>query len=501
MSELLKRDVLLGPAIRIICAGLLGGAFAATLYVSAFNFLVPQPRVPFIKETMLEFAPGPRLIIDSGSSAVYGLNATSIGNSLGRYGFVASDNGDVNPIDKAYRLERFTRPGDAVVLPFEWLHYDVPDQLNLRYIEAATGELSGYYHSLPWRRRLRLIGALPLGISAKIMWRNAVTDHRARAEDPALGIEWQHVMLTGGWDGGQAPPPVGLLPDLINKTCAQSIFDPGQLERGPNKAGIMRILAPLQQMQARGVQVVFIPPVVAGTDCYADTIRVKAYVRALTAILSEAGFRFVGSPGALWFGADAATNTYFHVNLAARAQATSRVVSWLQDAGLSVPAMPRKANIEALVALEQALMKGLWPRLILPAGTEAAANAAAIEAVAGWWGIEAGWGAEKDLRWTRGGDAELRVRVGPGTRTLEIRLMSYVIPEDIQFIVNGRVAGESKIDQDKHVVTLSVPADTQNIDVVLHPTGDGTLRSPLTLGIGSDPRTVGIALLGITARS
>ena len=491
------RLVRLGWGARVLGAGSLGAGLAAGLYVAAFAALVPRPAVPFIKELVLAHAPGPRLIVDSGSNAVFGLDVAALGRALNRLGFIVSDNGNVNPIHKAFRLERFARPGDLVVLPFEWLHYDVPEQLSLAYIEAATGPLlPAYFHALPWRERARLVAALPLGTAARIMWRNAADALRVwRGDaDPAREAEGLHLVLTAGWDGGAPPRPAALLPEAASNTCAGYTLPPGQLLRGPNRDGVRRMLAPLRRLQARGARVVFIPPVVAGGDCYADAGRVGAYVDALKRLLAEAGLSYLGDPAALWFGPEAVTDTHYHVALSARAAATERVTAWLLAAGLAAPAPPREGATAALVALERSLNKRRWPGHPLPLGRETPADSPDLLAAAGWWGPEAGG------RWSRGGEAVLRLRVEPGTRSLVLRLRSFAEARRLEVLVDGGLAAVVPVGTEGGFADIPLPPGMGRVELTLRPSGFPPPRSPRDFGAGDDPRTLGYHLMGVTPR-
>jgi hypothetical protein len=483
----------LGWPLRVLGAASSGAALLVALYVAIFVALVPRPTVPFIKEIMLQYAPGPRIIFDSGSSAVYGIDVAAVGAALHRFGFIASDNGNVSPLDKAYRLERYARPGDVVVLPFEWIHYDAPEHLNLAYVEAATGFLSGYFRASPWPEKLRLIASLPLGAALRIMERNAATlaasARNARPLDRVQGLE---VVVAGGWTGGLPTPPRQLLPDAAATTCAHSIFDGGQLGRGPDRDGLRRLLAALRRTQDRGVRIAFIPPIVAGTDCYADRAGLASYMAALHALLAQYGLHYLGSPSALWFPRSDATNTYYHVDAAARAQATERIIGWLRQAGFAATAAPRDGGSIALRRLELDRMKGRWPKEILPLDRETRVGSPALEMVAGWWGKDA------DTIWSRGSDALLRIRVPVGTRALVLRVQAYAAVRPADFLVNGRLVLAASVGGGPQTVTLPVPPGDGRLEITLRSSSALPIRSPRDLGLGTDPRPVGFGLLGVT---
>ncbi|UFN47953.1 hypothetical protein LPC08_18330 [Roseomonas sp. OT10] len=479
-------------SLRLLLAGLAGAAVAAGLYVGSFAALVPHPYVPNLREALLLHAPGPRLILESGSSALHGLDATALGHGLNRTGISIADNGGYNGEHKAWRLLAWARPGDAVVLPLEWIYYDRPDALYESYLRAATTLLPHYFLSLPWAERLRVIAALPLSEGVAILWRNAgATLRGAKRDDTSRLLEMHRWLAEEHRDGGATDlPPAELRPEAQALSCDGYLFPDGMLERGPDPARLATLLRLLDRLHDRGVSVVLVPPVVAGEDCYADPAALESYLARLRGVLAGAGLFYLGDPRDFRFGPESLRDTYYHVDHAARATATARLLTLLRQAGLSGPeGVPPPGLAATVVALERAHpARSAWPGEALPAGAEVPGGSTMqIEAVAGWWPPEDG------ARWTRGGTAVLRLRLPPKHPSLALHLQAQGAPRGVEAWIANRLAASGVIGPDPQWLTVPLPADAERVELVLRPAAP----QPPADAAGPDR---GLRLLGVAAR-
>ena len=482
-------------ASHVLGVALLSAGLAGLGYLALFAALVSEPRASSIREQFLMHAPGPRMIIEGGSNGLFGLDATVLGKALNRVGLVASDSASYNGVHKAWRLLAWARPGDLVLMSLEWNFYDDPDQMQRSYLEEATTVVPTYYRALPWRERLRIAATLPLGEALGIMTGNLHQRFRPAAEPVSLVTDLHQAITSLGFNGSAlAAPPHDLLPEARARRCVDYLASQsGRFQRLPDRERLQPLLAVLGRLRVRDVQVVFVPPVVAGEGCYPDPAELHRYVEALRGVLAEAGFRYLGDPLDFAFGSEATTNTYYHVSTASRVTATQRLLPLLREAGLAAPSPPEHGLAAALVSIERQQNRAVWPDTVLPAGREIPGNAVEVLAgVAGWWDPSPAG------RWSRGGEAVLRFRPPPGIRSLTLRLATFAKPQSLRLQVGTEVPVSVLVQLGATDVEVPLPAGADRVELVLRPDVD-MQASPQSLSVGVDPRTLGVMLLGVTA--
>ncbi|UFN47952.1 hypothetical protein LPC08_18325 [Roseomonas sp. OT10] len=482
-------------ALALLGAALAGAALLAAAYVALFNALVPPAPGSIYREVLLADAPGPRLIVDSGSNGLYGLDATELGRGLNRVGITASDNAGYNLVHKAWRLLEWARPGDAVILPLEWPYYDAPDRITDFYLEASTSYYPGYFQAIPWDQRLRLLAALPLSGASARLWSNAGSWWRgwqpARRE---TRLERFAVLADRGADGREENPPKrGLRPEIAHMSCGKFMFylqEDGH--RPPDAAGLRRLMELLDKLRRRGVQVAFVPPVVGGEDCYVEAATLDAYLAQVRAILAERGFQLLGDPRDFWMGPETILDTYYHLDASARAEATARLLPLLREAGFAAPPAPLPDLAETVVRREREERGDRWPEA-MPAGRETpGTDTVRLTALAGWWPVR------PEGRWTRDVGAVLRLRPPSGTRALALRLRGPEPARPLEILLDGIVVAQATPGPEEAVVEVPLPPGRDRVELVLRPPAGAP--PPPHRGEEAPPR-LGVLLLGVTPRA
>ncbi|WP_426955274.1 hypothetical protein [Muricoccus radiodurans] len=359
----------LGWALRLSAAAAAGAAFALALFVGLYIAAFPPAPGLSYREALLYDAPGPRLIVEAGSGSLYGLDVAALGRSLNRVGIIVADNGGFNLQHKAWRLLAHARPGDAVVMPLEWTFYEQPDALTDTYVMLGVPLYPSYFRSIPLREKLRILAATPLSSAVPALWANlgARLPGRDRPRRQ-LALDRFAELVALGSEGRQEPqwiPERSLRPEAARQSCAEYLFSLRVPNRPPpDREGLRRVLSILAQARARGVSVVFVPPVVAGDDCYARAAGLAPRLAEIRAILAERGFDYLGAPTDFWLPQSRALDTYYHVDAEARALATARLLPLLQAAGLRAPGPPGGRISEVLAGY--ARRNGLPPPALPP---------------------------------------------------------------------------------------------------------------------------------------
>lgn len=364
-------------------------------------------------EIILDYIPGPRVLIDSGSNTVHAIAPELIEAEFHRPALVIADNATVPLRLKIERLEKYAKPGDVIILPLEWRYYKT-ESISADFLDHITKEFSTYYFVMPWTERFAFfLGRIQLDqLVSAISWPSDSTPRLERRQSHERAMEekfnWfgvtrtspenrkRHVSMEGKTCRAFAEAPTGEPADFLNEAAAR--------------------LSRLQR--ERRVAIVLTWPAVAGTDCY-DFAEFDPYVVKLKKIFNDAGIAVIGDPRSSLFPPQHMLDTYYHVDVDAAYARTRRLLDDIKAAGVlpvepdPAPGTGSAALIAAALAREEARIEqndsgGLAPLVngdYVP-GTEAFENVFQLPP-GGWQDFE-GWGV-----WSRGERSEIRLRPRP----------------------------------------------------------------------------------------
>jgi len=116
-----------------------------------------------------------RIIVDSGSNAIYSIDAQKLEAHFGRPTLILSDNAGYPLRHKIERLANHLKAGDTLILPLEWLHYRADDRLPADYVQSIldeSGSNAFYYRELPWQERaLFVYRSIPINLGLQSILR------------------------------------------------------------------------------------------------------------------------------------------------------------------------------------------------------------------------------------------------------------------------------------------------------------------------------------------
>ena len=364
-------------------------------------------------EIILDYVPGPRVLIDSGSNTVHSIAPELIEAELHRPALVIADNATVPLRLKIERLEKYAKPGDVVILPLEWRYYKTKSMAT-DFLDHITKEFSTYYFVMPWTGRFAFfVGHVQLDhiVSAiSRLGKSTPRPRRRQSHERAMEekFNWfgvtrtspenrkRHVSMEGKSCRAFAEVPTGAPADFIKKAAAR-----------------------LSRLQGeRRVAIVLTWPALAGADCY-DFAEFDAYVVKLKKIFNDAGIAVVGDPRSSLFPPEHMLDTYYHVDIDAAYARTRRLIDDIEAAGV-LPVPPKQAPetastalIAAALAREEARVGQNDSSSLAPLatgdyvpGTEAFENV--FQMPPGGWQEFEGWGV-----WSRGERSEIRLRPRP----------------------------------------------------------------------------------------
>jgi hypothetical protein len=316
-------------------AGALVCAFALT---AAYDFFTASNRrTPYgYAQFLLENIAAPRIVIDAGSSSMFGIEPGLIEQAFSIPVIDVADNGSIPLEMKIYRLLATARRGDTLILPFEWVYY-TRDLVPQDFTDKTPDEYAAYYASQPFLTRLAFVvqhlSLHNLSDAGRLYMRQDLqSGHAARIRQDMA--KWP---LGDRKDDSRRRSSVG------DTGCADYIAATGRIPPVVDWAA-----AKLAGLQAqRGVRIYLTWPAVAGSDCYDMANGRLPIADQARAIFQRHGLAVVGEPEDSYFSPEHMLDTYYHVDSRAARLRTQRLIGRLQDAGMTAGAAARPTAVLA----------------------------------------------------------------------------------------------------------------------------------------------------------
>lgn len=479
-------------------AGMVGTSlFCLGAYALTVDRLVERSAVPATyKWFLLKEIPGPRIIFESGSNSHHAIDTDAVGEALGRTAINIADNGGYALEDKLTRLETYTRPGDVVVLPLEWTFYH-REKLTDNYVDTLFGSNRDYYQSMPLDKRLkRALSLPPATVISKLADRQTTTHEPT--ESPARDLFVSALTQPSGHQS--RPNSTGPGAGVAEQSCDDYILGKAPIRQALTLGkNIKPALGRLQKLKARGVNIHFAWPVLAGEGCLTAPAYVGGFRAEIEAAVNGAGFEFFGTPGQSLYEQPYQDDTPYHIITAATDIHTQQMIGFLRAQGYGSTGEPLNITNFArhrLLELELAEASQLQQTPLEFGQVLSLDNAEQrdqIEFTAGWWAFEP-YG-----RWMRDNRAMFRVTLPenlPSTTVLKIQGMTKSgRPEQVNIFVNGNLITSGLFGGS---VSLSIPvtdlprSDALSIFVDLPEAGDP--KSPKDIGESQDARSMTLHL-------
>jgi hypothetical protein len=334
--------------ISFLLSATIGAALCALAVVTSYDFFTSSNRkVPYgYPQFLLENIRAPRIVIDAGSSSMFGIEPALIEQAFHRPVIDVADNGSIPLPMKIYRLLKFARPGDTLILPFEWVYY-TRDIVPQDFIDKTPDEYAAYYASQPFIERLtfsvRHLSLHNLSDAGRLYLRKDLQQvHLLRMQADMAK-----------WPLGDRKDDHRRRSSVDDIDCADYIAASGQIP--PVVEWAAKQLSDLQAQRNLRIYVTW--PAVAGSDCYVLRDGRLPIADEARAIFERHGIAVVGEPADSYFTPEHMLDTYYHVDSAAAHIRTQTLVARLQDAGM----MPGEADHEETIRLASEAMLGMPP--------------------------------------------------------------------------------------------------------------------------------------------
>lgn len=468
------------------------GAYALTV-----DRLIERSAIPATyKWFLLKEIPGPRIIFESGSNSHHAIDTDAVGEALGRTAINVADNGGYALDDKLTRLETYTRPGDVVVLPLEWTFYH-REKLTDDYVDTLFDSNRDYYNSMPLDKRVqRALGLPPATVISKL--RDQRATQKQSNESPAQELFVSALTQPTGHQSRSTSSGPGA--GVAEQSCDDYILGKVQIRENLKLSkNIKPALARLKKLKARGVNIHFAWPVLAGEGCLTAPAYVEGFRAEIEAAVNGAGFEFFGTPGQSLYGQAYQDDSPYHIITEATDIHTQKMIRFLKAQGYGTTGEPLNITNFArhrLLELELAEASELNQTPLELGRTVSFDNPEhrdQIDFTAGWWAFEA-YG-----RWMRDNRAMFRVTLPndlPPNAVLKIQGMTKSgRPERANISVNGNLVSSGLFGES---APFSVPVtglpQGEALSIFIDLPEAGEPKSPKDIGESQDARSMTLHL-------
>lgn len=472
-------------------------AVCLSAYVFTVDNLIQDSNVPAsYKWFLLQNIPGPRIIFESGSNSHHAINTDVISSELGMTAINIADNGGYALEDKVTRLETYARPGDVIVLPLEWTFYH-REKLTDNYVETLFTSNRDYYRAMPPSKRVKRALSLP---PKKIIDQISKQESRTQldTESPAKDLFVAALTQLTGHQSRDTSIGPGL--GVAEQSCDDYILGKApQREALTLSDNIKPALKRLQKLKAKGINIHFAWPVLAGDGCLSDAAYVSGFRTDIENAVNHAGFEFMGTPGQSLYGQDVQDDSPYHLTTKGADIHTQQMIRFLKAQGYGTSATPLDIkNFARHRLLELELAAAVTPSLqTFPIDQAIAMDDAqmreTIEFTAGWWDFEP-YG-----RWMRDNRAMLRITLPEDiseNSALQIQgITKSGQAERVNVSINGQLISSAMFGES---ASLLVPVATlprgEALSVFLTLPEAGVPQSPRDRGENDDARSMTLHL-------
>jgi hypothetical protein len=453
------------------------------------------------KDFLLRYTKSPRLIIDSGSNSHYGINSIMLEKELGILTINLADNAAYPLREKLVRLEKYTHPGDIILLPLEWTFYLWNSDFYHHFANGSLSQLNFYYQEMPLSIKLDLIANSPFSsifsaLIKKINTTNPVSDEYVQLLD--YKRKFNHYGR-----GDYQWKPLTSQNKEIQSTCDEHMFGHKIMLKTLLKNGFelstvfKQNISLIKQLEHKGVHIMFTWPVVVGDNCYQGEsyIKLKEFVIKIKAYLKQNNILMIGEPEDSLFKDKYRFDSYYHVIPIARDSRTKKLIAELKKSNAKAWfTLSHNINYSLSIATidEYQLKMHFIESLNFIANRKIInSNSNNLFLASGWYPIEP-WGV-----WSKDNESVLYVKLGNNLlqRSLQLTIENdlYKTHDNTTVLINDKKLGDYLLEGRKSIV---IPSDylTDKAGLVKIQFNHSNVKSPLEYGDNQDERKLKFAL-------
>jgi len=448
------------------------------LYLLSFHLMVKKDGLisSSYKQFLLENTTSPRLIIESGSNAKYGIDSGLMSEALNISTINIADNAGVALRYKLLRVESYAKAGDIVLLPLEWQYYS-RDGLTSIFTDTIFRPHHYYYKHLSFIEKIKLAYQIPFSSLKKRV--EYLLSHKKEDNNPFVEFTRFKEFTQRHHDGDR-----GDVQERHNKTAKkldnygiESCYDYvflTQLERGFVISDTFKEnVKIIKRLQKKGIKVLFTWASVTGEDCYSikHHKEIEKFSKEVRSFLTQNGIAIVGDVYDSEFSKEYMYNTFYHLQYRAKIVRTKRLIErinaspyrvWfskskniLQNFSESATLVPNKARLKPSVPSFKKLSKLVNKNIVN------SINKSRVLFLSGWYNKES-WG-----RWSMGDSSYLLLFVPTDKigKELKLKIVARVYGENraVPIYMDNRLLGTFDL-KGEHIIKLP-PIDRNIVEL------------------------------------
>ena len=430
-----------------------------TIYLLSFNLMIKKDKLisSSYKQFLLENTASPRLIIESGSNAKYGIDSKMMSKALHISTINIADNASTSLRYKLLRLEKYAKVGDIVLFPLEWQYYS-RDGLTSIFTDTIFKSHHHYYKDLGFIEKIKLAYGIPFSSLRKrveYLFSSKEKDDNSFVEF----VRFKQFMQRyhDGDRGGiqqQYEKTVKKLDNYGIENCYDYIFLT-QRDRGfMISDGFKENIKIIKRLQKKGIKVLFTWASVTGDDCYSKKYHqeIEKFSKEVRNFLTQNGIATVGDIYDSEFSKAYMYNTFYHIQHEAKIVRTKRLIDkinrspyreWFSKA--------KKIEFNSFEKLSKLVEEDIVTKI----------DKIRVLFLSGWYNKES-WG-----RWSSGDSSSLlllipKKKIG---QNLKLKIVARVYGENRETLIyiDNKLLGSFDL-KGEHIITLP-PTDKNMIEL------------------------------------
>lgn len=317
------------------------------LYTFCYHFL--GNKVPIIshsyKQFLLQHTEDKRLIIDSGSNSLHGINCNILEKELGVLTINLSDNASYPLNNKLLRIEQYSHTGDILLLPLEWIYYTYTE-IPKNFLDNIIGNLNYYYFYGSLVEEIEQMWGAPF-----VSFTNGIDYHINLMKNKNEYIEEYINKFNNGERGSFVYTESYSTDKNVNTGECDSYIFGEALNRGLVLSKIFKKnVKTVKRMQKTGIKVFFTWPIAVGDDCYSNQNikKIDQFISIIKDYMHDNELSIIGDPYENKFFGKDMLDTHYHIIPEARDLHTKRLVEeikqsisskWFKQNQVSTPSL------------------------------------------------------------------------------------------------------------------------------------------------------------------
>lgn len=496
-------------------------SFLATLGVYAVlvdRYVIIEREVPavygqYLLESVSELSG--KVIIDSGSNSRHAIDPYLLAAYFDAPIISVADRASYPLRPKILNLNRFTKPGDIIILPLELNKYVADEAYSEKFVKGTADRdlhLEFYFNSMPILEKLKFIfQRYPVSEVWSGLRINRDTGILAR-EDIQRLYEFEKYLNSDsatafGLHPRDGPEEANLKSQKLS--CDEYIFEQ-QLQRGFIISDTFKDnLKLLKTVMNRGVAVYFVWPAVVDqykSQCYMDSdimSKAEPYLAEIKSLIEQHGIVFLGDFRDSRFPSSCFLNTYYHLRWSCAQDRTKNLIETLEarQVGSVGSALGQSDIIDKVQTAiqkkrDELLQKQYGDLISLGSGSVEGEKLSERMLLLQGWYKQAMWGL-----WSSGNESRIILKLDDNLLHQEfivLRIAGRYFGESdkTRVEINGMLHGDFELLSKEFQIRTDSVVDGR-IDIRLY---HSNIASPAELGLGKGNRKIKYGLESISLR-